>query len=906
MCPTMPSRRRGEPARTRLAAVAAALAIALAAGAAARQEGATASYLERLGLVDLLAIDLERQVFGGGSLPEARNRAVERLAGIYPDLLERATDPAVRADLERRIDRLLARHPPEEPGELRLALLRARYRSAARVAEDDRVALATPEAIAQARTILEEIARDLPSLRSTLEAKARGLDRRGENAPVLQAERMVDLADRLRVKVAQTLLLEGWSRYYLLRMPRDGEEDAREAESGLKAADQAFRRIVDTGEAYPQAKDVSLDLRDEETFAEAILGMALCRSRQGSPATAREWLDLLEVPEAAESTRRQLPAWRLALAIDERNWAEARERLASLAASAETPVPWLRLAAVGGLRERDRDPEAATLAREALAALAARRELSAVVDLARRFGRGSFGEAGFAARYVAGVLLDEEARVARAAGDEETALARFGAAADAFELALLERDAAAFAASLAGCRSAGARCRFERGEFAAALAGFRGVADAAAAAGDADEGADWMTIVSLDRLIAGGAEPDGTSKGPPGSRAELRTELASRIDAFLDRHPSSPNVPALLGIRLAAEGVPDRADIDRLLGASGDGPEAIAARTEAALALYRLFRVLHDGNAAAGESRLEVGQAFLKALTTLPSRDGLPAGQVVLVRQAAEVALAEEVRDLEAGARAIATLEARARDPRENGSAALAAEVAMRWVQLEALRGDWPEAVRRLGLVLADPAADSARREFARRALFRAAAARFRDGPPTAADRGTLRSATIASGESILANAAESAGSISAALGDAGIEGVAALTLAAVRESLASVPPDERLFARMRPVAEALLERRPKDAVVLETVADLSLAAGDRGRGIEALRVLVAGSPVGSERWYRAKTILIETLAETDPARARDVLAQHVALQPTYGPSPWAERLRAVEARLAARPGGVP
>jgi hypothetical protein len=866
----------------------AALSLALAA-AAPGQDAGTAAYLERLGLVDLLAVELERTVFGTGPLPEARNRAAERLAEIYPELLERATDPAARADLERRIDRLLAKQPPKEPEELRLALLRARYRSAARIAEDERVALATPEAIAQARAILEEIARDLPAMRVRLEGKARSFDRRGDNLPLARAERMVDAADRFRVRTAQAVLLEGWARYYLMRLGRETADPAADAKD-LEAATAAFGRIVDTGEAYPQPKDVSRDLRAEEAFAEAILGMALCRSREGSAASAREWLDLLEVPEAPPAIRGQLPAWRLAIALDERNWEEAGERLAEFAGKSDTPVAWLRLAAVGGLRQRERDARAATLAREAVAALAARRELAQVVDLARRFGRDVFGESGFPARYVAGVIAEEEARAARAAGDEAKARERFGAAAEALERAVLEPDAAAYAASLAGCRSIAAWCRFERGELEAALAGFRAVSDAAVAAGRPDENADWMTIVALDRLVA--ARPDDAASG------ERRAECARRIDAFLDRHPSSASVPTLLRMRLAAQGVPERADIDRLLGAKGDGTEAVAARTQAALALYRLFRASRTvaGDAASVGAKAEVGRAFLAAVATLPVRDGLPAGQVALVRQVAEIALSEEVRDANAAEAAIAALGAKA---------GFGAEASMRRVQLAALRGDFPEAIRRLSETLSDPSADDAQREFARRALFRAAAGRFRDEPPAAPGRAEVRAATLFAGESIVASAVAAAGSPRAALDLAGIESVAALTLAAAREkTLGEAPasPDAELVARLRPLADALLAKRPKDAAALETVADLALAAGDRPRAAEALRTLVAGSPAGSERWYRAKTLLLETLAVIDPPRARAVLAQHVALQPSYGPEPWGERLRAVERTLG--PGG--
>jgi hypothetical protein len=486
---------------------------------------------------------------------------------------------------------------------------------------------------------------------------------------------------------------------------------------------------------------------------------------------------------------------------------------------------------------------------------------------------------------------------------------RFLAAAESLERAVLEPDAAAYATSLDGCRSIAAWCRFERGELDAALAGFRAVADAAAAAGLPDEAADWMTIVSLDRLVA--ARPDDAAT------AGRREDLARRIDAFLDRHPSSQHVPTLLRMRLAAQGVPDRADIDRLLGARGDGPDAVSARTQATLALYRLFRASRvvAGDAASVQAKAAVGRDFLAAAATLPTRDGLPAGQLAIARQAAEVALSDEVRELDTAEAAIASLEAaaaRGGGASPGGAASLGAEAAMRRVQLAALRGDFPEATRRLALVLVEPAAEESQREFARRALFRAAAARFRDEPATAPGRAEVRAATLASGESIIVNAVSTAGSPRAAVDVAGVEGVAVLTLAAARETVDQAPatPDAALVGRMRPIAEAVLAKRPKDAIALETVADLALADGDRARAVEALRSLVAGVATGSERWYRAKTLLVETLATTDPERARAVLAQHLAFQPSYGPPPWGDRLRAVEVKLGgpkpSGPGGSP
>ena len=44
-------------------------------------------------------------------------------------------------------------------------------------------------------------------------------------------------------------------------------------------------------------------------------------------------------------------------------------------------------------------------------------------------------------------------------------------------------------------------------------------------------------------------------------------------------------------------------------------------------------------------------------------------------------------------------------------------------------------------------------------------------------------------------------------------------------------------------------------------------------------------------------------LADEDPDAARDAIAQHAVLYPDFGPDPWGDRLRALDARLR---GGTP
>ena len=101
---------------------------------------------------------------------------------------------------------------------------------------------------------------------------------------------------------------------------------------------------------------------------------------------------------------------------------------------------------------------------------------------------------------------------------------------------------------------------------------------------------------------------------------------------------------------------------------------------------------------------------------------------------------------------------------------------------------------------------------------------------------------------------------------------------------------------------EELLAVRPSDAVALRAVAVLSHRLGALERALECWRTLVAGSTVGTQRWYDAKFHLVSLLAEVDPDRARAVMDQHRRLNPGYGPEPWASRLEALDRRIPGAP----
>jgi len=101
------------------------------------------------------------------------------------------------------------------------------------------------------------------------------------------------------------------------------------------------------------------------------------------------------------------------------------------------------------------------------------------------------------------------------------------------------------------------------------------------------------------------------------------------------------------------------------------------------------------------------------------------------------------------------------------------------------------------------------------------------------------------------------------------------------------------------PIYERLLETRPRDAGALRAAAELSEHFGSMDKSIEYWRILGAGLENGSNEWFEARYRFVRLLVKTDPSRAREVLAQHKAMNPDYGPEPWGSRLRSLDESLA-------
>ena len=91
--------------------------------------------------------------------------------------------------------------------------------------------------------------------------------------------------------------------------------------------------------------------------------------------------------------------------------------------------------------------------------------------------------------------------------------------------------------------------------------------------------------------------------------------------------------------------------------------------------------------------------------------------------------------------------------------------------------------------------------------------------------------------------------------------------------------------------AQALVDARTSSRAADFAVAEALRASGRTDEAIERLQRIGASLAQGSEPWAEARWRLHRSLLAVDPARARRMLEQHLALMPDGGPAPWGPRL---------------
>ncbi len=875
------------------------------AGTSARADEVS-TWLETRALTSLLAAHLESELERARDVPQ-RQQIASRLAAVYARLLEVETDAALVADLDARGMKLLESVSGSEAEELRLALLGASQRAASRTAERHRLRLASPAELAVAQATFDRIIPELRALRkelqNTLTLRQRKLSRAGGVDATILADD-VEKAGRL---VSQATFLVGWSAYYSGWISGESER-VREAE-GL------FIELLDTGVAAPSPADVSVDLRAIEPFARAVLGLGLSRAILQRPALAIEWIALLDHPNTFEPLLREAPAWRLAALIDGRDWEGASAELDRLLSAPDpAPAPWIRLAAAHGLESAASSAAAGALAGKAVAALAGRGELAQVLDLAKRFGITALGERGFVLRYVRGVERFDAARArhavvalqaqptqARSSVDEsanpadeptadQQAIELYESSASELLAGLREPDVTNFPEAAAAAEVLLGWCRY----YANRLRDAAGHFEQAAARQGAADGAEslWMAIVCLDRLEQQRRDPQTT------------TQLEELVARFLSSYPSSQRAPQLVLRRARGSEPASPALVEQLLAVPPNSTLHADAQRRAVQILYELVRT------GTGQARAESARRLLAVAVPLLEEDEArftelsPVAQeshLIRARQAVEVALDASIERPELAITLLDRLEALTVRHAVD-TLAIADELRFRRLQAFLALDDLAAAER-----LASELGERATPDWGRavhRVMFRDAVERWRAAGPAGADRAELLAPVVEWGRRVLAEAEsiDDPASMKAALTDQ--------TLIPALQSVVEAGGrwwqqnnDAALARETLARADVILSVRPSDALLLRWGAVLAQGVGENEKALERLRTLLAGAQTGTDLWFEAKWRLLTVLNQTEPARARDVMNQHKALHPEYGPEPWRERLRTLDARI---PAGAP
>lgn len=871
--------------------------IALGASAPAQVgEQAVEIYLAERGMNELLAIHLQRQL----DLAPARDRVeiAERLGTLYALLLEEAADVDERRIWEDRSRDLLAAVPGAQSYELRLNLAKVRYLGVEGIVERSRLKLTSPAEEDEARRVLRDVRPVFSDMGRELHRRVEQLENqesRGRVEDWSNLERALADARRLR---SLAMYYAGWSEYYLSVLTGN-QVMAEEALSHF-----GWLLNAEVGRS-PELERLPLNTLRYEHVARAAIGTALCYSARDDDDAALDWLDaVMASPDVSAAIKSQILARRLVILAQATRWAdmqravELQRRRSREGESAGLTVGEARLLAVLALEAMEtgvaRDQAVAlvrVLAETALADLVNAGEVGHVLSLVNRYGTAPIGDQGFIVLYVRGLQAYDQARKLHEEEDGDTTepsstarvANRYVDAAEALLSATASADASTFAEERAnaGLIAGYAMYYADRATDAADLleATFRENPDA-----DKAEDALWLAIVALDRAVTEGATTE-------------QDRLAGLATLYLGRYPHRERAARLLLIKSVTGVIDDEEAVEILLDVDHDAPIYESARRQAARLLYRLYRraPAEDRDFAALRF-VDVGEqvlAFEEHIVTTSNDDeeAMAAGEriVALARQLLDAMLGLSVPDVSRTEPVFQSLQD-VSVKLSIDTSDLSAEIIFRQLQVALARNDVEAVNDRLTELRAIGGRYSSAAD---RLMYRRAFNEWSRAPHEA----ELAGEVVGHGLRLLRQFEDDA----AALEDPIVFGVHD-TVASAAATVWRLADDEQMMDIALSLDEKVILSGRRVPSVLSRFAELAEAKGRIDDALDAWRTLLSGYEAGSEDWYEARYQSIRLLLQVDQARARTTMDQHKVLYPEFGPEPWGEQLRQLDAQIPAAP----
>ncbi|MCC6676858.1 MAG: hypothetical protein IT436_06920 [Phycisphaerales bacterium] len=869
----------------------------VAAPGAAEAERAVEAYLADRGLQDVLIAHLRNRLRASSGTERAA--IAEQLGSLYVAQLVAAADPAARQRLEEESRELLKQVPEAETFELRVDLAKATYLKAAELVERDALKMASPADRQEAERVLRAVGPTFQEIGAKVHQRVEALERQ-EALDRGGEEGREQLARARRVR-SLAMYFSGWSECYLAMLTGDKQRAAK--------AMQDFGWLLNAaGGRMATVERVSKGMLRYPHVARAAMGCALASSLRGNDIEAMKWLDAIEQSEEIpDEVVPQLFTRRLSVLAAAKRWPEAdvlvRSHRRPTGSAEATPLRWEEARLLGVLALEAKSDRSITgrnaeivesLIQTSWGDLVARGEVGHVLDLTRIYGTAPSGQEGFIVRYVRGLQAFERAVAAhRATGEKESeptaneqVRQAYLEAARTLGLSPAAADAGRFPPERARALMQKALALFRAGEFEAASMDFQKAGEAATKP-EMKEEALWSAIVALDRAIAAGKV----------SRREERDRLAV---IYLRAHPGTENAARLL-IRRPDGGLLDREQaVQVLLSVSADSPLYQTSRQQASNLLFEAFRRSPRAQKDAAASRFvqvadEVAQSDQKLAFDQTGVESAKAADraVHRLRQVLEAILSMATPDLDRAESALARIEL-IFGQQNRDSGLLRPELTFRRLQISWARSD---------LVTADKLMDELNDgggEFARAAVREVYQRAVRSWTASPREAGLARAVTKV-GDRLIAQMSETAegAKSEATLAVCNTVAEAAMAVWNADKDNASRELAMRLDRR-------LVEAGKPTERTYRRLAELCESSGDTPGALQAWRGLLNGLAAGSEEWFEARYQTLRLLAEADPAAAREVMAQHRALYPSYGPEPWGVKLSELDAKLnaGAPPGG--
>lgn len=920
---------------TRLAMSVCALGLLLATAprASAQAEQAEAivdQYMERVGLDDVLVRRLADRI-AQMKPGDERSTAVALLANAYARLLDEAETDSERQRWQAAAADLMQNAPNEVTTELRLSLARVTYRQLEDTTTKWMLAMADESDRQITLRRLMDLLGELDRLAERAQGEYQMYEQRESNEKrpgAVQAwtERKAE-AGRLR---SMTHYLAGWTALHAADLEPDRDRQAARATRALAHLGWLLNAPRDRSPERDRVPEGTLVF---EHVARAAVAASAAFARAGEPAQADAWFVMLEAapnlhPGAQDVLRQR--HW-IALAQAGR-WAELAGRAmprdvepveAELSVADARLLAALALAHTPGQQVGDRDARSREHMRDqSLAALVGANELGHVLDLSKRFGLDQLSGDTFVAHQVKALRLYQQAREdheLQGAGDAPTddpvIAEKYRLASAQFEAALRSPDAAAFPDALGSCVMLFGLAQYYTGlapsgasAGAAPGAGLLSAADAFEQASrelrepDRAASALWMAIHALSQIIDQQLAQDTAAVTARRDRLEVR---------FLATYPDHAQAAAITIRRAGSSSTTSLEErIEMLRQVDKASPMRGSAERQAARLAYDAWR-----SATTASERDWMAARYLAMEEPLladdrrGARDSEEAAHraIVRARRMAEVALSMSAPDTARARTALDVADALIAEGLVDASAS--DELQYRRAQLALAEGDFAGARNTVDrLQSADPRfAIAAQRLFFRHAQRAWERARpGKDAPlDLALDQAQRDAATQAvdAGQALLdVLAASGADDVAAQAESLHVRRAMVGALVVLHFGDGSMEAGARAIA----LNQRILDAQPRDAEALRNAGELHEAAGQVDGALEAWRALLAGLPPSEPTWFEAKYRVVRLLARADPARARTVLDQHRVLHPSFGPAPWGELLRELDARVpASTPDGA-